>query len=331
MRFRFVFVALLSSTAALAAEAAPGSAGSQPAPASDEALRRGVVQVEQNGRPLAVGTVLAKDGRVLTALSTLGNVTEPDVRYADGSVVKTKIGHKDKHWDLALLVPQTGRWLDGLMPTDVDPAGVDLRAFLPAKNGKLAASGVGFKGRVDAKSKEGEPLKAALEVDFKGSPAVMGAPVLEPNGKVVGVVVRACKDASGADAGPQQGSSSCAPLVVAAPVYALRSFLMKTPATAVAPQPWLGLGGAPAEAGNVRGVRVVGVAPGSPAEKAGLKAGENADIIVAVDGKPVETAEQLAEAIATHAIGQTVKLFVYGNGKFRDVTATLKAAPPPQP
>jgi serine protease Do len=117
--------------------------------------------------------------------------------------------------------------------------------------------------------------------------------------------------------------------VVAAPVYALRGFLMKTPATAVAPAPWLGLGGAPSEAGNVRGVRVVGVAPGSPAEKAGLKAGDNADIIVAVDGKPVESAEQLAEAISKHSIGQTVKLLVFSNGAFREAQATLKAAPTP--
>jgi serine protease Do len=329
MRFFPVVAVLFTSTAALAAPTPP-TAAAAPAPASaptgDDALRKGIVQIEQNGRPIAVGTVLSRDGRVLTSLGAVANIAEPEVRYADGSVVKTKLGHKDKAWDLALLVPQTGRWLDGLMPTDVDPAGVDLRAFLP-KNGKLAASGVSFKGRVDAKSKEGDALKSVLDIDFKGAPAVMGAPVLEPNGKVVGVVVRACKDApaAGGDAGP----AACAPLVVAAPVYALRGFLMKTPATAVAPAPWLGLGGAPSEAGNVRGVRVVGVAPGSPAEKAGLKAGDNADIIVAVDGKPVESAEQLAEAISKHSIGQTVKLLVFSNGAFREAQATLKAAPTP--
>jgi serine protease Do len=330
MRFFPLLAVLFTSTAAFAAPTAappPSTGAAAPTPVSEDALRKGVVQVEQNGRPIAVGTVLSRDGRVITSLGALANVAEPDVRYADGTVVKAKLGHKDKAWDLALLVPQTGRWLDGLMPTDVDPAGVDLRAFLP-KNGKLAPSGVAFKGRVDAKSREGDALKSVLDLDFKGAPAVMGAPVLEPNGKVVGVVVRACKDtsAAGGDGGAAQG---CAPVVIAAPVYALRGFLMKTPASAVAPAPWLGLGGAPSEAGNVRGVRVVGVAPGSPAEKAGLKAGDNADIIVAVDGKPVESAEQLAEAIAKHSIGQTVKLLVFSGGAFREAQATLKAAPTP--
>ena len=99
-------------------------------PTADQ-VRRGVVQVVHGGRPLAVGMVLSQDGRVLTALSALGNVEQPEIRYADGTVAKARVGHKDKVWDLALLVPQTGRWLDGLTPTDADPVGVELRAFLP--------------------------------------------------------------------------------------------------------------------------------------------------------------------------------------------------------
>lgn len=298
-------------------------------------LRRGVVQVEHGGRPIAVGTVLSKDGRVLTSLSALANVDAPEIRYADGTVVKAKIGHKDKNWDLALLIPQSGKWLDGLMPTDVDPQGLELKAFLP-KNGKLAATNVAFKGRVDARSKEGDPLRSVLDVDVKGAPSVPGAPVLEPNGRVVGILVKACKDAGEApkdegkeakDANAKAKAPACTPQVIAAPVYALRGFLMKTPATAVAPAPWLGLGGAPQVDGNVKGVRIVGVAPGSPAEKAGLKAGDAPDTIVAVDGEPVDKPEQLAQVIAKHAIGQTVKLLVYSAGKFREVPVTLRPQP----
>ena len=99
---------------------------------------------------------------------------------------------------------------------------------------------------------------------------------------------------------------------------------MKTPADAVQPAPWLGLGGAPADSGNVKGVRVVGIAPGSPAEKGGLKAGgETPDVIVAVDGQPVETPEQLADVIAKRGIGQTVKLLVFSQGKFREGQSIL--------
>ena len=52
-----------------------------------------------------------------------------------------------------------------------------------------------------------------------------------------------------------------------------------------------------------------------------------ADTIVAVDGQPVETPEQLAEVIAKRAIGQTVKLLVFSLGKFREAAVSLRAAP----
>jgi serine protease Do len=315
----------------------PSPGASSPGPTVDlEQLRKGVVQVEQNGRPVAVGTVLSKDGRVLTSLSGLNGAEQLDVRYADGSVVKAKVGHKDKGWDLALLVPQSGKWTDGLMPTDADPTGIDLKAFLP-KAGKLAGVPVGLKGRTDARTKDGDPLRAVLDLDLKGLPGIPGAPLLDPSGKVVGVLVRACKDvpepadkggAAAAAAAAGAEKRPCAPVTIGAPVPALRGFLMKTPATAVQPAPWLGLGGAPADSGNVKGVRVVGVAPNSPAEKAGLKANaDDPDTIVAVDGQPVETPEQLADVIAKRAIGQTVKLLVFSQGKFREAAVTLRAAP----
>ncbi len=323
-----------TSPASAEAAAAPATTGDA-LPA--ERVRRGIVQVEQNGRPLGVGTVLANDGRVLTALSALGASEQPEVRYADGTVVKTRIGHKDRAWDLALLVPQTGRWLDGLSPTTADPFAGELKAFLP-KAGKLGPQPIAAKGRVDARSKEGDPLKALLDVDLKGSPSVVGAPIVDGSGKVAGILVRACKvgpqeEDAGAKSAPakpaaKSDASPCVPLVVAAPVYALRGFLIKTPAGAVQPAPWLGLGGTPATSGNFRGVRIVAVAPGSPAEKAGLKPGnENPDTVVAVDGQPVETPEQLAEAIAKRGIGQQVKLLVHGGGKLRDVSVTLRGAP----
>ena len=324
----------------------PAKAPGPPAPAAQgpndvngftaDQVRRGIVQIEQDGRPIAVGTVLLKDGRVITALSALGGVDSPQIRYSDGTVVKAKIGHADKAWDLALLIPLAGKWMDGLVPTDSDPQGTDLRSFLP-KAGKLAAAPVSVKGRLDAKSKGGDPLKSALDLDLKGSPSTPGAPLVDGNGRVVGIVVRACKDggappaavapAPASPAGAPPAAAPCSGINIGAPVYALRGFLIKTPATAVQPAPWLGMGGAPNVEGSVKGVKVMGVAPGSPAEKAGLKAGEGADTIVAIDGQPTETPEQLADVIGKRSIGQQVKFLVFSGGKFREALVTLRAAP----
>lgn len=324
-------VAVAPTAAALPPLPGPAGQGGAPAPAVPAAppnnpaehARRGVVAVEVAGKPVAIGTVLANDGRILTSLSGLagmGATETVQVRYADGSTVAAKVGHKDIDWDLALLVPQSIKWKEGLAASDIEPNATELRLVLPLR-GKLGAIPVALKGRTDAKSRGGAPLLNTLDLDMKGALSVPGAPVLDSRGNAVGLLVHACQVRS---------TARCAPVSVGAPISAIRTFLMRTPATAVAPQPWLGLRGAPSQAGSIKGVRVLALAPQSPAERAGLKASaepDGGDIIVAVDGAPVETPEQLADAIGRKAIGDTAKLLVFDGTKFREAPVTLRPAP----
>jgi S1-C subfamily serine protease len=86
--------------------------------------------------------------------------------------------------------------------------------------------------------------------------------------------------------------------------------------------PWLGIRGEAADkAAGVRGVRVVAVAPSSPAEKAGLRAG--VDVIASVDGQPVEAPEKLAEIIASRAAGDTIRLLVLSESELRSIQVVL--------
>src|SRR4051812_43498665 len=62
---------------------APPAAPVPPAPNSVEKARQGVVVVERQGKPLALGMVLDGDGRILTALSPLANGNFLSARYAD--------------------------------------------------------------------------------------------------------------------------------------------------------------------------------------------------------------------------------------------------------
>jgi serine protease Do len=295
-----------------------------------EHLRRGVVAVEHNGVPLAIGTVLGGDGRVVTALSALGGAESVDVRYADGTAVHAKVSETDTGLDLALLVPRSSKWTEGLSASEADPTGALLRAMLPStlKGGGFGPAVAGVKGLAEAHSRDGQMLADLLDVDLKGAP-IAGAPLLDANGGVVAVLVRACKGAAAGD-GPA-GVNGCVPVVLGAPVTALRSFLSHAPsappapAPPAAPAPWLGIRGEPETAGSVRGVRVTAVAPSSPAEKAGLKA--SSDVIVAVDGKPVDTPERLAEAIGKHAPGDSVKVLVFSGDKFREPSVALRTAP----
>ncbi len=311
-----------------------------------EHVRRGVVVIERDGAPTAIGTVLAGDGRVLTALSGLGGSEDADVRYADGTGVHATLGYSDRALDLALLTPDSGRRTEGLSASEADPTDTQVRAMLPGKGAHLGPARAGFTGRADAHAHGGGAVLRMWNVDVQGTP-VAGAPLLDPAGGVVAVLVRACKGPARVDPSASPGAwpsspnpglrsdrspnlrdSECQPVVVGAPVSAVRSFLAhaSTPADApVSSAPWLGIRGEPEDAGGLHGVRVVDVAPASPAEKAGLKPA--ADVIVAVDGRPIERPEALGESIGKHAIGDSVKLLVFGGGKFREVAAILRPAP----
>jgi serine protease Do len=274
----------------------------------------------------------------LTALSILGPSETADVRYSDGSVVHTRMGHKDKAWDLALLVPLSGHWIDGLTASEVDPSTADLKSLVAIHPGRPLIVAAHFRGTVDARAKDGaDDLSNALDIELQSSPPSVGAPLLDPDGGVVGLFVHACRAtlpptaAPGATAPPPAANAPCTPIVVAAPVSSIRHFLAHTPASAVAPSPWLGIVGATDATGTAHGVRVMAVAPGSPAEKGGLKSNDDraqADLIVAVDGTPVDTPDKLADVIAKHSIGEKVKLFVLGaDNKFREVIVALRPAP----
>jgi serine protease Do len=148
--------------------------------------------------------------------------------------------------------------------------------------------------------------------------------VLDETGAVVAVVARAC-------ATPAVGAKPpCAPVAFGAPIQAVRAFLRRVPAGLIGPdEPWLGAEVAPDAVGVARGVRVRFVQGESPADEAGLRGGprDTADLLVAVDGLPVLSADGLAEALRTHAVGDRVPLLVFNGGKFRQVSAVLKPLP----
>ena len=72
------------------------------------------------------------------------------------------------------------------------------------------------------------------------------------------------------------------------------------------------------------GALVVSLHPDSPLTKAGLKRG---DIILAIEGKPVESAQELGYRVATTAIGATTIVEYQRKGDRRETQVTMMAAP----
>ncbi len=71
---------------------------------------------------------------------------------------------------------------------------------------------------------------------------------------------------------------------------------------------------------NVRGVEISEVAPGSAADRAGIKVG---DVAVSMNGVPLESAAQLRNGLALLRVGQSVEMRLLRKGAERGVTLTI--------
>lgn len=314
----------------IAAPKGDAAAGAKKDLPPEERALRGVVTIERGGQPLGLGAVLMGDGRILTALSPLGPGNDLDARFVDGTTVRVKLGHHDRAWDLALLVPQTGRWQDGVAASSREPVRQDatIRSFSMSR-AKISAVPIVLRSHRSLLGGDDKPIDNAIEIGSRVSPLDLGSPIIDEEGRVVAILGRGCAPAD---------NRPCTPVAFGAPIAAIKNFLRTVPPSAVPPAAWLGIQGVAETSGVAKGVRVLGVHPQSPAEEAKIKGGDRSesDIILAVDGAPVTTPEALADTIRAHGVGEKVPVTLFSQGKYREVVVVLRAAPetkaaPPPP
>ncbi len=318
-----------SSAKSSAASAAPVT------PVSAANPRPGIVRLERGGRRLGFGVVLRSDGRILTALSALGHGNFVRARFHDDHVLAVRVVASDRAWDLALLAPEGGYWAEGLRASSVDPSaeGVRLRRF-GGRSREISEAQVSIKARQVLLGRDGALLEDALVLASPVAEEELGSPICDETGDVLALVGQACDPAQ---------RQECRLTSFGIPVSAIKRFLRDAPERDPLPAAWLGFRGVSGHSGSVAGVKVIAVDPGSPAEQAGLRAdaargkapGEAAgDLVVAVADVPVTTPEELRDAINRIALKDagrapgadaSVRLLVYGAGRFREVSLPLRA------
>lgn len=292
------------------------------ASAKGESARRAIVVVERGGQPVSLGFVLAEDGRILTARSPLGDDPVVELRYADGARVRARLHHSDPAWDLALLAPTAHRKTEGLAASESPSGHTSRLTAFSAASQRPRAVPVLIRGRTTFLGQESRQTDA-LELAASLGPSDLGTPIIDEAGAVVALATRGCLLVEGGKA------EACLPVPVGAPVAVLRRFLSTAPAP-IPPQPWLGARVIADATPYARGLRIQAVQPNSPAAEAKLRggSGEQGDLVVAVDGRPVTSPEALAELIRARSVGDSVTLLVLGGGQFREVPVVLRAAPP---
>jgi serine protease Do len=264
------------------------------------------------------GVIVSSDGYVLTNHHVIVGSDRIRVSLADRREVVARLIGSDTHTDIAVLKIEADR----LSPAPLgDSTKVRVGQFALAMGnpfgvgqtvtmGIIGAVGRGRMGITD--------YEDFLQTDAAINPGNSGGPLVDVDGRVIGVNTAIVTTGGGGNEG----------VGFAVPSDLARSVMDQLVRGGRVVRGWLGVGVedvGPAEAearnGSFEGALVSEVTPGSPAAKAGLKRG---DIIVTLDGEPVPDGRALRLRIAEKPPGSTVRLDVIRRGQNRELTAKLE-------
>ncbi len=272
--------------------------------------------------PSGSGTGFVWDaaGHVVTNEHVVANGSGFVVRLASGEVLPAQVVGRAPNYDLAVLRLERRSGLPAPVPVgrsaDLkvgqtayaigNPFGLDqslTTGIISALKRRLPTSG-------------GREIADVIQTDAAINPGNSGGPLLDSAGRLIGVNT-AIFSPSGANAG----------IGFAIPVDVVNRVVPELIRSGRVPTPGIGILAAnevvTAQLG-VTGVIVAGVAPGSPAERAGLSGvdptvGAIGDVIVGVGDEPVRRLSDLTDSLERAGVGNTVRLKVMRNRAAREV------------
>jgi len=274
------------------------------------------------------GVVLTADGAILTnnhvVTGARGNTVR--VTFNTGKTASATIVGTDPAGDLAVVKAQGVSGLtaakfgnsDALQPGDTvlalgSPLGLQ---------GSVTAGIVSALHRTideDADSQSGTPAHSigdAIQTDAAINPGNSGGPLVNTSGEVVGINTAIAT--SGQQSQGQSGNIGVGFAIPSSKAKAAADQLMKGGKVS---HPFLGV--QVGTAGGNGGATISSVAPGSPAEKAGLQAG---DTITRAGSKDIHTSEDLVAAVQSSNVGDRLDLTVVRGGKQQTITVTIGEA-----
>jgi S1-C subfamily serine protease len=281
------------------------------------------------------GFILDKQGHILTNNHVIDNAQRVEVTLSDKHKYKATVVGVDKDHDLALLMINNAQNLQPATLSESESLVVGQRVY--ALGNPFGLSGTMTRGIISAirsiRGPAGNPIDNAIQTDAAVNPGNSGGPLLNARGEVIGITTLIANN--GAD--QSSGIGFAIPINTAKAV--LDDFAkygrVRRPSLDIVTLP---IGpdiaqqiGLPAD----YGILIERVLPGGAAEKAGLRGGNQrlyqgnmpvmlgGDLIVAFDGQPIATPEDLAAALISHRAGDLVTVTVFRGQKRMDVKVTL--------
>jgi serine protease Do len=276
---------------------------------------------EFRGTSLGSGFIINDEGYVLTNNHVVKDATDIKVRLSDGREFEAKIVGRDPASDVALIKLQK---VEGKLPTEAlgDSDALEQGDFVLAIGSPLGFRESATFGIISAKDRTltGGAFDDFLQTDAAINQGNSGGPLFNLKGEVVGINTAIISPQIGSGIGfavPINMAKQIIPQLLTGKVS--RGYLGVTVSEL---SPDLAQGWGLKE--GTKGAVVQNVVPRAPAAKAGIEPG---DVVVAVNGKPVETPSQLTRSVAAIAPGGKVNLTLLRGGQKKDVQVTVAQRP----
>jgi S1-C subfamily serine protease len=256
-------------------------------------------------------SVITGDGYLLTSAHVVAGASTAEATFTDGTTSTADIVGRDPLSDLAVLHAR------GTTPPPVehgDAATLRVGQLVVALGNPLGLSGSVTAGIVSALGRSlptasGRVVDEVIQTDAALNPGNSGGVLADSYGRMIGV--------NTAVAGIGLG--------LAVPINSTTREIVTTLMTkGRVRRAWLGIAGVTiplppkvaAKVGSPTGMQVASVVDGSPAERAGIHAG---DIMVELDGTRIVTATAVQKLMVEDAIDRRIEITVWRGGALVDV------------
>lgn len=280
--------------------------------------------VIQEREGLGSGVIIDASGHILTNYHVIKNVTEIVVVLADGRQFPGSVVGVDPYTDIAVVkIEGEGLPVAELGNSDQIVIGEPVVAIgNPYGFDHTVTAGVvsALNRSISTDERDGVVLENLIQTDAPINPGNSGGALVTTDGKVVGINTAIIQGAQG--------------IGFAIPINVARNVANEIIQYGKVKRPYLGVSEVVVVSRDIAlryglavdsGIYISSVVRGSPADRAGLGRG---DIIIAINGAQVATADDVRRCVLKSSIGDKMTFTVVGtNRRQRDVVVTLGEMP----
>ncbi len=263
---------------------------------------------------LGSGFIVDREGHIVTNNHVVEDADNIKVRLANEKEYDAKVIGRDPNTDLALIKIDDAKDLTPL--TLGDSGALKVGTWVVAVGSPFGLEQTVTAGIVSAKGRTlgAGPYDDFIQTDASINPGNSGGPLVNLDGEVVGINTAIIASGQG--------------IGFAIPIDMAKDIIGQLKESGSVTRGWLGVGiqnltqelSDYYKLKDTKGVLVVKVYEKDPAGEAGIR--EN-DVIVAVEGKPVEDSRELSRLIAGMPVGKKIEIRLLRDGKPKTIDVTL--------